>query len=147
MTTYIAVRPMDQKLEAHINKLNLKYHPIKERRLHVTLLHSTYQIQDYKSEPTTHIAHPTCYKILTTQTNKACLVLLLDAPTLLERHVMLRIQYNLTHTHQEYIPHVTISYDIPQDLDLEKLPVYTENIILGEEYIERRGKRFSSIPR
>jgi len=141
-TTYIAVRPIDsKKLETHLNLLNLRYHPIKERRLHVTILHSDTLTSHYQSDPRSHIAHPTHYKILTTKTNKACLVLVLDAPTLLERHETLKTIHTLTHTHQEYIPHITISYDVPQDLDLEGLPIYTGAITLGEEYIERRSKR------
>lgn len=48
-------------------------------------------------------------------------MLKLASDLLSDRHYMLREQFDATHDFEEYIPHITLSYDIG-DFDVSKLP-------------------------
>jgi hypothetical protein len=71
---------------------------------------------------------------------KNCLVLLLDAPTLVKRHNHLMKVHGATYDYPEFIPHVTIAYDIG-DYHWWKLPKFEHDIILGDESVRPVNER------
>ena len=48
--------------------------------------------------------------------DQACLVMLLDADPLVDVHEML-VQKGAEHDYDDYIPHVTLSYNVPKNFD------------------------------
>lgn len=67
-----------------------------------------------------------------------CLVLLVDCPQLVERHQHLMNVHKATYTFDDYIPHITLSYDIGRDFDMKSLPNFNEFVdsfaYVGEYY-------------
>ena len=51
---------------------------------------------------------------------KACLVMLLDAGSLVNIHNFF-VEHGAEHDYDDYIPHITLSYDVPKDFDLSSL--------------------------
>lgn len=83
---------------------------------------------------TVHFAKPIGYQIFQTRFGNNCLVLLLSAPSLIQRHNELKKLHNVSHSFGNYCPHITLAYDV-DDLDCQSLPPYEETIILGDEMI------------
>ena len=50
------------------------------------------------------------------------LVLILDAPELVQFHHQL-LMMGGTSDYENYVPHITLSYSVPRDLDLESIPL------------------------
>ncbi len=66
-----------------------------------------------------------------------CLVLAIDCPLLKDRHLHLMNEHNATYTFKEFIPHITLSYDVGNDFDVTQLPQfqkYTESFQYIREY-------------
>jgi hypothetical protein len=93
---------LEQGVESNINF----------NKLHVTVLYSR-QTVPVLHEVRDHFAVPTTFKTL----DKKAFVLQLDAPTIVERHQMLR-GIGATHDWDDYIPHMTLWVDRPP-LELE----------------------------
>lgn len=74
-------------------------------------------------------------EIWKTQGGKSALVAKLDAPDLSIRHNWLMKNHNLTYDYDEYEPHITLSYDVPDDFVVPK--IMTEiRLIVDHEYQE-----------
>ena len=106
-------------------------------RMHVTVLYSRKVVPDFK--PLGKLKSPMRgtpieAKIFGEGDEKA-LVIVLDAPEVVARHKYIQNKYDeATHDHDEYIPHVTLSYNAG-DFDLERLDVSSIGMItLVEEY-------------
>jgi hypothetical protein len=72
------------------------------------------------------------------QTGKTCAVLLYECDELYIRHETLKQRFSLTHPYN-YIPHITLSYDVPEDFDvthISGLARYMQPLIIIEEYSE-----------
>jgi hypothetical protein len=138
--TYAGLRVALQSCMAineYINENKIPLHRSdKEQRLHVTLLHSKKYLPDYESAGNVfYECKPTKFDIFPTQEGRNGLVLLLDCPALVQRHKTLMKKHRAVFDYDEYIPHVTFSYDVG-DLDLNTLPPFTTTIFLNEEYGE-----------
>lgn len=74
--------------------------------------------------------------VLPQQDGRQCLVLELDAPAVVERHLELMSLYpELTYDFDQYLPHITLSYDIGTfDASALELPNFV--CVLGDEYVE-----------
>lgn len=53
---------------------------------------------------------------------KACLVMLLDADPLVDVHELC-VQEGAEHDYDDYIPHITLSYDVPKNFDHSQMKV------------------------
>lgn len=106
-------------------------------RLHVTVLFSKTVVPDIKPWGLLKkgmFGMPKEARIFGEGDEKA-LVIVLDAPDIVKRHKQLLSMYKeAEHSHDEFIPHVTLSYNAgdfdPQTLDLSSLGMIT----LVEEY-------------
>jgi hypothetical protein len=116
-------------------------------KLHSTLLYSRKFLPDYQplgeiapplvGKPTEFVVWETSPKDPGEQKAR-CLVMKYDCPDLVERHHLLMKQHGATYDYDEYIPHLTLSYDIG-DTDVDSLPQfsdYIDAINIVEEYGE-----------
>lgn len=113
--------------------------PIPEKEIHSTLIYSTKYdnivINDVGEDLGN--AEPKKFHIFETQDNKRALVIILKSEYLTIRHKELMEKYNLTYDFDEYIPHITLSYDI-EDFDISKLNIkdLPSNFTINTEYKE-----------
>lgn len=111
--------------------------PCRPETYHATLLYSRKHLPDY--EPCGFLKEMKYakfggfakfdFRLLGTK----CLVMKLDSPYLTERHKCLMDVFGATYDFPEYIPHITLSYDVG-DLDLDTLPPFTGAMGIVEEY-------------
>ena len=89
------------------------------------------------------VAEPTELHVFETFDKKRALVIKLDCPYLEERHKYLMQKYDLEYDYDEYIPHITLSYDIgemkvPKDVKFPELfriqAEYKEDLNLEKNY-------------
>lgn len=137
--TFAGVRflPEDaQKLEQFAIENDVP-NPCPASKMHVTLLFSKTPVLDYEPHgplKKAMIAHAKEAKIFGDDDERV-LVLVLECPELIKRHKFLMNKHKeATWDHDEYIPHVTLSYDCgdfdPKTLDISGLSMLT----LVEEY-------------
>ena len=113
--------------------------PVPEKEIHSTLIYST----KYDNIVTNDVgedlgnAEPLKFHIFNTQDNKKALVLIIKSEYLIKRHKELMQKYDLTYSYDEYIPHITLSYDIG-DFDISKLNIkdLPTNFTINTEYKE-----------
>lgn len=106
-----------------------------DRRLHTTLIYSRKQCKGLFAEPDTqHRAEFIGYDLFTSEGKNCVLVMKLNAPTVVARHLQIMAQYGATYDFPVYTPHITLSYDYSGNV--ADLPVYNELIFLGNEYVE-----------
>lgn len=112
--------------------------------LHSTILYSRKYLPDYVAkgpyDPAIK-AQPVGFETWPSQPDesghvKKCLVLTFDAPDLAARHESLMSQHEAEYDFDEYKPHVTFSYDIGDDVNPDRLPEFSEELELTEEYSE-----------
>lgn len=104
---------------------------------HTTILYSRKHLPDYKAAGKVKYDTPLhSFEVFGGDTN--VLVLKLDSPDLQERHNELMKEHKATYDFPEYIPHITLSYDIGDfdinTLDIEDLDDIDFRVI--EEYQE-----------
>jgi hypothetical protein len=106
-------------------------------RLHVTVLFSRKVVPDFK--PLGKLKSPMRGTPIEARIfgegEERALVLVLDAPEIVARHKYIMSKYEeATHDHQDYIPHVTLSYNVgdfdPKTLDIGSIGMLT----FTEEY-------------
>lgn len=98
--------------------------PINRSDLHLTLLYSRKFLKDYTPSDYTDIwAYPNKFHVFNGQDGKNILVLMLDCSDCVKRHKELMKQHKVTYNFPEYLPHLTLSYDIGDwfDADAEKI--------------------------
>lgn len=138
--TYIGLRP-NKASKALIVKY-LADNPIipnvgtdAERRLHVTLVFSRQHMRKFSPMGICYYrCQPDGFDIFDERDGANCLVLKLKNEFLLKRHKLLLACYGGTHDF-DYIPHLTLSYDVG-NLDIDRLKAFKHEIILNEEYSE-----------
>lgn len=120
---------------------------LKADDFHTTLIYSRKHadIKDLADdmEDSEIVAYPKELHVFETFDKKRALVIKLDCPYLDERHKYLMQKYNLTYDYDEYIPHITLSYDIgdmeiPKDVNFPKFfriqGEYSEDLNLEKKY-------------
>jgi 2'-5' RNA ligase len=114
--TYAAFKLSDESKKQIKQIQKAVKNPVPVDKLHVTLLYSRKEmvgltdndVKAYQEVPAT-VAE---WDIFPTQDGKRAMVLKLDAPALVHLHKEFMEKYKGTYDHDEYIPHITISYDI-----------------------------------
>ncbi len=117
--------------------------PVPVDKLHTTVLYSTKHLPEYdpqgKIEPP-YIGTPTGFEMWKTQPDddgntKECLILRYECSDLDKRHKALMKEHEATYSFDEYITHVTLSYDISDsDVTVKSLPNYKHDLEIGVEY-------------
>lgn len=112
---------------------------LKAEDFHTTLIYSRKwdDIDDLNDDmgDSEIVAYPKELHVFETFDNKRALVILLDCPYLDERHKYLMQRYSLTYDYPEYIPHITVSYDIG-DTEIPKDVKFPKFFRIQSEYQE-----------
>ena len=86
------------------------------------------------------------------------LALVFDSPDVVEEWAMFR-RYGASWDYPSYIPHITLTYSAPEDLDIDSLPPFTGDLVLGplvyedlesgasEKYVEKKVGLLSKLRR
>ena len=121
---YVAVKYKEsakKQIEDFITKNNIK-NPVDVDKLHSTIIYSTkydniVELGDMMQVPVEIFK----FEVWKTQGGKSALVGKLFAPALIKRHLELMSNHDLTYDYPEYKPHITISYDVGDDFDVNML--------------------------
>lgn len=132
---YIAIRYV-QKSSSLIKNyiLNNIPNPIEVKDLHTTIIYSTkwddVPVNDWELYP----AYIERYEIWENDNfyKSNILVAILDSDKIVARHEYLMKNYNLDFGHGEFIPHITLSSNIPKDFDISILPKFS--VVGSDEY-------------
>lgn len=134
--TYVGVR-FSEKTKKTIDKFckdNKIPNSVPPAKLHTTLLSSEKHLPNYK--PRGKLKNPMVgipKKLDLWGENSNCLVLIYECDDLISRHKHLIDEHNATHIYPDYIPHITLSYDL-EDYDVDELRGKLEPIEIIEEY-------------
>lgn len=121
--TFVGLRLTKESMEALATLAAKAPNPVSKGEMHVTVIYSTKAI-DFKARG--KLKQPIEIKgkhfsIFHTQDGNDCLVLELDAPDIINRHRHIMDTTGATYGHAVYKPHITLSYNVGKDFDLEKL--------------------------
>lgn len=144
--TYAAVKFEDS--EEKVKYLKQIGIPNVNEELHCTLLYSRKNCPNYEPMNMTDgyyydeaVAFPDHLDIFKDKEDKNCLVLILRSGWLMKRHKDLMKENNATHDYDEFIPHVTLSYNA-EDFDyktIEQTLIKSDEfykLVINEEYKE-----------
>ncbi len=144
--TYVAVRFSKQSISDLIATCKQYDIPnlLDPDDFHATLIYSKTPAEGFKAigeidppqvaKPQKFEIWPSSHITLDDGTHPKCLVLKIDAPDLVKRHKFIMDTYDTTYDYDEYIPHVTISYnvggmkiaDLPDPKQLKPLDITQE---------------------
>lgn len=105
---------------------------IPSNNIHTTLLYSKKKCPDY--EPLGSLKNPIVAKLGKPEVwddhnnGTKALVIKLDAPDMVKRHKELMKQHDATYDYPTYKPHISLSYDVGEDFDLDKLSDMQDNV-------------------
>ena len=117
-------------------------------KMHVTLLYSKKPCPNYvpSQEPYPMTATPDHFEIWKSthiEGTPNCLVLKLKSPELISRHKELMKEHDADFGYPEYIPHMTVSYDIG-DMTSDDLPDFEGKLDIEREYQEDLRTEYKS---
>jgi 2'-5' RNA ligase len=106
------------------------------KNFHTTLIYSRVPANaDVKLSEYEHAVLPSEFAIFgNPELDERILVLKLQAPSVVERHMSLMGTYGFINDYPEYHPHITLSYKYYGDLETLQVPNFP--IVLGDEYLE-----------
>ena len=137
--TYAGVRLSDDDSDYIVElckELELP-NPITKKDIHITLLYSRKYHPEYiPEENLEEWCYPWKFHIFETFDKKRALVLKLKSDYLENRHKYLMDKLDATYDYPEYIPHITLSYDIGE-MEQPKFPEdMRKELLLNREYVE-----------
>lgn len=143
--TFAGVR-LSTKTVRHLQvyqKENDIQNPVLPEKFHITILYSRKPCPDF--EPAGQLVEPIVgqfkeWDLFPSQPDENgnrsnCLVMKLTCPELEQRHARLMKEHGATFDFDEYIPHLTLSYDVG-DINVKALPEFLEPIIIVSEYYQ-----------
>ena len=139
--TYIAVRLTKEtkdKIKKFIKDNDIP-NPLDTSDLHSTMIYSRKYLPDYEclgklDKPWKGKAKK--FEVFDTEEGKKCLVVVYDCDKIEKRHKEIRKEHGATHDFPEYIPHVSLSYDIGK-FDVDTLNIDDiGDIFIDEEFTE-----------
>lgn len=133
--TYAAVLFEDSEEKVlYLKKIGI---PNVNEDLHCTLIYSRKHCPNYEPMNMTDgefyeeaIAYPDHLEIFKDKQGKNCLVLVLRSGWIVKRHKDITKEHNATHDYNEFIPHVTLSYDV-EDFDFKSIE---DQLIKSDEF-------------
>jgi 2'-5' RNA ligase len=146
--TYAALRPDGATISAirqYVEKLadlglSLGVEPVAEIDWHCTLLYSRVVHASYVPDKNlTHLAHFKEWKVFESkESKKKCLVMAVESKSILARHEYLMRTLGATYDFPDYIPHVTLSYNLGPDYQAKDpndvFPPFNSPLVLADEY-------------
>ena len=137
--TYAGVRLAEEDSDYIISLCNslMLPDPISKDEIHITLLYSRKFLPNYvPAGKINAICSPTEFHVFPTFDKKRALVLKVNSPWLKIRHDYLMKAHQATYDYPEYLPHITLSYDIG-DMPQPAFPSdIKKEFRLVEEYAE-----------
>ena len=132
--TYAGVRFSNETLENLAKYIEDNDIPDPHRDFHCTLLFSRKVLPKYDPIEYNKPLTGKCKGFELFNEGKA-LVLRFDCPELVKRHKELMDEHKATYDYDEYLPHVTLSYDASK-VDVDELPKPKFPIVITKEYKE-----------
>lgn len=141
---YVAVQ-FNENTKDNIQEFIRKYNipnGIEREETHCTLIYSTVYDDVKIEDEIEEYAEPKELKVFETRDEKRALVVVLKSDYLEDRHKELMKDSKLVYSYDEYIPHITVSYDIGDldigDLDISNLDLslFGNNFTIIGEYQE-----------
>lgn len=137
--TYVAVRYSPStsiKLIKRARELNIP-NLLNYKDLHTTLIYSTKELKNFSTKPVEKslqgVLIPDTFN---TSSGKRCLVLKLTDPWFATRHKEIMFNHpEANYSFPEYIPHITLSYDIG-DFEVPKVFDINFEMMVTSEYVE-----------
>lgn len=138
--TYFGVRfthDTKQNLSKYI-KRNKIPNPIDPEEFHTTVVYSRKALPNVRSWGVVTpmiTGKPNKFEVWKSHDgDNHVLVLKYDCQALTDRHNFLVNEFGATHDFEEYIPHITLSYDVGEDFDVGKLKKFKHEIGIEREY-------------
>lgn len=97
--------------------------PIKKEKIHSTIIYSRKEIDIEPKGKLVASEYALSNRLGTfdTQDNKRALIWFIDCPAMVNRHNYIMKTTDATYDYVDYIPHITLSYEIPAEYDVDKL--------------------------
>jgi 2'-5' RNA ligase len=129
-------------------KKNKIQNPLAKEKFHSTILFSRKPCPDYRpsDEPypmSATVKRLEMWKSVHVEGQPNCLVMKLDCPALNERFDYLMNEHDASYDFDEYLPHVTLSYDAG-DIEAEDLPTFDEELIFDHEKGEPLKEKYDA---
>jgi hypothetical protein len=136
--TYVGLRVLPEsatKIKQFCEQNGIKIDTSKfEDELHTTVIYSR-KVHNIQPEPLcVHACEFLDFEIFSTDDGKKVLVIRLNAPSVVARHLKLMAEHDATYDFPVYQPHVSLCYDY--EGDVTGLPLIDFPIFLGNEYVE-----------
>lgn len=107
---------------------------ITEDNLHTTVIYSKKHCENFELDTNQgHIAYPTGYALFGDKHEKI-LVILLNAPSIVARHLQLMAKHSATYSYPVYQPHITLASNFTGDVNT--IPPIDFLISFDKEYTE-----------
>ena len=115
--------------------------------IHTTLLYTKRQLDDYiPSNKLNGIkVTPIKFEVWKTYDGLNCLVLIIENKELNILHNHIIKKYNGKHIHDQFIPHITLSYSVGDKFDCNKLPLPDFDLIISNEIMFDLNKKYLDI--
>lgn len=138
--TYVGVRFSQDTIDDLVDfqKAHDIPKPLASDKFHTTLVYSRKKIEwDAQDDIADEDVTAKGWHIFETRSEPPtrCLVLLLDSEYLQDRFNHAQC-LGATHDFPDYKPHITLSYDVGDDFDVDALPKPDFEIVMSEEYAE-----------
>lgn len=136
--TYVAVTYTDESIQDIMQfARSLNVPSISKTQIHTTVIFSRTKAVGLTASQEGLPATVTGQKLhkFDSPNGKTALVLLLDAPILKARHDYIMKEYNTTYDFDEYLPHITLSYDCA-DFDIDACDCVLPTVTIESEYVE-----------
>jgi hypothetical protein len=133
--TYSAIKFSKESVETLINKINdLQIpNPIDKEDIHCTLIYSRKYLPYYEATTPMKFEFPiSCGDLDLFGENRNILVLKLNSKILTFRHNEIMSDYSGVYDYDEYIPHITLSYDVG-NFDISSIKAAFKNIKLKSQ--------------
>lgn len=115
--------------------------------IHTTLLYTKRQLDEYI--PLNKLrgvkVEPIKFEIWKTYDGLNCLVLIIDNKELHLLHNYIVKTHNGKHIHEQFIPHITLSYNVDPKFDCNKLPLPNFDLTLDNEIMFDLSKKYLDI--
>lgn len=139
--TYAGVRFSDRTVQALIDYCDQNNIPnrLSEDKFHSTLLFSRKHLPDYVPKGRYNkpmIGEFSKIECWPSQVDTNCLIMRFKCESFKNRHKYLMNKHNATWDFENFLPHLTLSYDVPSDFDPSILPPFEGPIEIVEEYCE-----------
>lgn len=137
--TFVGIKWNPEDVENLLDLYRDEVENLNTTEIHTTLVHSAVNIDDqfeFADDAKGQIATATGLERL--GPNGECLVVLLKCKWLQDRHRFIHDTTNAEYTWDDYIPHITLSYDFDPDIQLSDL--YDPEglkIRIKKEYVEK----------